>query len=266
MRLNSKNIIVLGIVNATPDSFSDGGMNDPVEHAAFLLKNGADAVDIGGESTRPGAAEVPEREELARILPVIREIRRMFPDTLISVDTRKAAVAEAALREGADWINDISGGTFQPEIMSVVASAGGAYIAGHTRGLPENMLEKRFTEYPDGVIDEVMAFWRDSAAKAVAAGIAPGKIMVDPGFGFAKERKDNMEMAEKFHLFVEQQPYPVCAGVSRKRFLAPELSPLERGEISSRLEVELAAAGAAVIRTHDPVNFRKYALERESRC
>ena len=255
--LNNKKPLLLGIVNITPDSFSDGGTYSPVEHGLLLAKQGARVLDLGAESTRPGAAEVAADVELKRLMPVLTELRKLLPDVPLSVDTRKAAVAEAALAAGAAWINDVSGGVFDPAVMQIAARYNAVYIVGHSRGTPADMLTDKYTEYPDGVIAHVLDFWHMQAEKALAGGIKAENIIVDPGFGFAKLRETNMEMAERFDELVANQPYRICAGVSRKRFLAPDLPPAARGGLSSRMEVELAHKGAAVIRTHDPAGFLK---------
>ncbi len=256
--LKNKRPLLLGIVNATPDSFSDGGAYSPVEHGCLLVEQGADVLDVGGESTRPGAAEIPVETELERLLPVIKNLRELLPHVSISVDTRKAAVARAVLEAGAAWINDVSGGTFDPEIMNVAAGCNAVYVIGHSRGVPADMLTEAFTSYPGGVVPHVLEFWKQQAGKALACGIKAENIVVDPGFGFAKLQETNMEMAEKFEELVAAQPYRVCAGVSRKRFLAPGLAPLERQEAGSRLEAKLAACGAAIFPTLDPAGFFRF--------
>ena len=240
-----KKTLVLGIVNATPDSFSDGGAYDPVEHAADLAAAGADALDVGGESTRPGFTEVPEEEELKRVMPVVTKLRVLYPGLPISVDTRKSRVAAAALEAGADWINDVSGGSYDPEILKVTAAGDAVFIIGHDSRLHQSGAG-------GGIADEVLACWRELFSRALDAGIKPENIMVDPGFGFGKSVSENLELVRDFRRLVAGSPAGICVGVSRKRFLGPELAPLERAEATRRLEAELAEAGARVIRTHDP--------------
>lgn len=241
-----KTPLILGIVNATPDSFSDGGAYDPVEHAADLVAAGADALDVGGESTRPGFTEVPVEEELRRVMPVVTKLRMLYPKLPISVDTRKSRVAAAALEAGADWINDVSGGSFDPEILKVTAAGSAVFIIGHDSRLHHS------GSVGGGIADEILACWRELFSRAFDAGIKPENIMVDPGFGFGKSVSENLEIVRDFRKLAAGSPADICVGVSRKRFLGPERAPLERAEATGRLEAELAAAGARVIRTHDP--------------
>ncbi len=251
-----KKPLILGIVNATPDSFSDGGAYDPAEHAGRLLEAGADALDVGGESTRPGFTEVPEEEELRRVIPVVERLRSRQPELTISVDTRKSRVAARALEAGANWINDVSGGSYDPEILQVAAKRDAVFIIGH---------DSRIHHAPPGtggIAEAVLACWRELCSRALAAGIRAENIMVDPGFGFGKEVGDNLALVRDFGRLVSGSPAKICVGVSRKRFLGPERKPLERAEATGRLEAELARAGADVIRTHDPENFFKNFGER----
>ena len=255
----SKKPLILGIVNATPDSFSDGGTYDPAEHADRLLETGADALDVGGESTRPGFTEVPEEEELRRVIPVVERLRSLYPNLTISVDTRKSRVAARALEAGANWINDVSGGSYDPEILQVAAAGNALFLIGH---------DSRIHHAPPGtgggIAEAVLACWRELVSRALAAGIRAENIMVDPGFGFGKEVGDNLALVRDFGKLVAGSPAKICVGVSRKRFLGPERKPLERAEATRRLEAELAAAGADVIRTHDPEAFRQAFRERMS--
>jgi dihydropteroate synthase len=183
---------VWGIVNVTPDSFSDGGRwLDPdaaVRHGLDLVSEGADVLDVGGESTRPGATRVPDEEELSRVLPVVRGLRAAGVTVPISVDTRKSAVAAAALDAGATIVNDVSGGTFDAKMLPLVASRGAGIVLMHARGTPETM--QREATYAD-VVEEVRA-WLDARARdAEFAGVAPARIWVDPGIGFGKTAEHN---------------------------------------------------------------------------
>ena len=204
--------VVMGIVNATPDSFSDGGSYDPAEQAAQLLQHGADILDIGGESTRPGAAEVPVAEEIARILPVIRAMAAKAP---ISVDTRKATVAAAALSAGAALINDVSGFDFDPDLPALIAQTDAPICLMHAQGLPENMQDN--PRYNDVLLDVYDAL-ETRIRRAVDAGIKRQRIVIDPGIGFGKTLDHNLAILRRISLY-HGLGCPVLLGVSRKRFI-----------------------------------------------
>ena len=207
---------VMGIVNVTPDSFSDGGLHATAGAALAqgraLVAAGAEILDIGGESTRPGAAEVPVSEEIARILPVIEGLARTAP---LSVDTRKARVAEAALRAGAGIVNDVSALTFDPALAGVVAAEGAPVILMHAQGSPETMQDD--PRYDDVLLDVYEALAARVAA-AEAAGIARDRIVIDPGIGFGKTQDHNLALMRGLTLF-HGLGLPVLLGVSRKRFI-----------------------------------------------
>lgn len=208
--------LLMGIVNATPDSFSDGGRSREatIRHCLQLLEDGADILDIGGESTRPGAGEVPVSEELERVMPVLTELRALRPDCRISVDTRKAAVAEAALAAGAEIVNDVSGLAFDPEMASVISGHHAAVILGHTRGTPQEMMTH--CSYADPV-REVISELQETASRAAAAGIGPEKMWFDPGIGFAKTSGQSWELLR--HVDELAVLGPLVIGHSRKSFL-----------------------------------------------
>jgi dihydropteroate synthase len=239
------------VLNVTPDSFSDGGRFFDVEHAVAharaLVRDGADAIDVGGESTRPNAEPVTQAEELRRVLPVIESIRGLAP---ISIDTTKAVVAEAALAAGATIVNDVSGATADPEMLRVVAEHDAAIILMHRKGTPRTM--DRLARYHDVVL-EVRRFLRERAAAAVAAGVARDAIAIDPGIGFAKTHSHNLILLKRLGEIVSLG-YPVVVGVSRKRFLG---RLLEDAPPEARLEGTVAAsllalaAGARIVRVHD---------------
>ncbi|MCB2211023.1 dihydropteroate synthase [bacterium] len=244
--------LVMGIVNVTPDSFHDGGRHNTVdaaiEHGLRLVDEGALVLDIGGESTRPGAAEVSEAEELERVLPVLSALKRRV-NVPVSVDTWKASVAEQALAAGADWINDISGGVRDPRILSVVAEAGVPYVAMHMRGTPATM--QTLTEYDD-LIAEVKAYFVDRLQAFEAAGGQREMLILDPGIGFAKKPSDNYTLLANLAEFRELG-LPLLVGPSRKSFLK-----LAGGEdTADRLPGTMAAiticalAGVEVVRVHD---------------
>ena len=215
----------MGIVNVTPDSFSDGGMFEDAEaavkHGLRLLEEGADVLDVGGESTRPGSDPVGAEEEERRVLPVLEGLRREAPEAVLSVDTRKAAVAEGALAAGADVVNDISAGA-DPAMWRVAAAAGAGMVLMHMQGEPETMqADPRY----DDVVAEVRAFLAARLETAVAAGIGRDRLCVDPGIGFGKNLEHNLDLLRAIGSFRELG-VPVLVGVSRKRFVG-ELSGAE---------------------------------------
>jgi dihydropteroate synthase len=245
--------LVMGIVNVTPDSFSDGGMFDDtdaaVKHGLRLLEDGADLLDVGGESTRPGSDPVSAQEERARVLPVLQGIRRGAPNAVLSIDTRKAEVAREALGAGADVVNDIAAGA-DPEMFRAVADAGAGMVLMHMQGEPKTMQhEPRY----DDVVTEVRTFLDDRIEAAVSAGIGRDQLSVDPGIGFGKRLEHNVELLRAVGSFRELDA-AVLAGVSRKRFLG-ELSgvddPAERLEGTLAAVVWCAAQGVDVVRVHD---------------
>ena len=245
---------VMGIVNATGDSFSEGAASAPetaVGRALKLLDDGADLLDIGGESTRPGSRAVTEEEELARVLPVLKAVRRARPGIVCSIDTRHAAVAAAALEAGAEIVNDVSMLRNAPELAELTARYGAALILCHSRGTPETMQSPEFCSYPDGVAVTVARELAEAEKLAVAAGVAPENILLDPGFGFAKTAEQNWELAARLALIAP--PEKLLIGLSRKRFLGEltgEKDPMRRGGATLAVEL-LLSARAAVVRTHD---------------
>lgn len=243
----------MGILNVTPDSFSDGGCYvDPghaVEHAIEMARAGAHIIDIGGESTRPGADEVSSEDELSRVLPVIRALRGKL-DRPISIDTRKASVARAALDEGATIVNDVSAMEFDPAMAKTVADARAAVILMHMRGTPATM--KRMARYRD-VVGEVREYLAGRARAAIAAGIARSRIILDPGIGFAKTATHNLQLISALPRLCKLG-YPVLAGISRKRFVGTIAGESDTDLLfGTAAAVALAiAGGAAIVRVHDP--------------
>ena len=239
--------LLMGIVNVTPDSFSDGGrsFDASCQHALQLLADGADILDIGGESTRPGAGEVPVAEELDRVMPVLTKLRELRPDCRISVDIRKAAVAEAALQAGAEIINDVSGFAFDPAMAEVAARHGAAVILGHTRGTPQEMTAHCC--YTD-VVREVTAELRRSGAAAAAAGVKPEKIWFDPGIGFAKTAEQSWELLR--HLEELAELGPLVVGHSRKSFLGYPAGA-DREFASAAVTMQLRMQNVFAVRVHD---------------
>ena len=242
----------MGIVNCTPDSFSDGGQHPDaaaaVAHGQRMATEGATWLDVGGESTRPGAAEVPVDDELARVLPVVRELAAA--GHAVSIDTRKASVAEAALEAGAMMVNDVSAGRHDPAILEVTASAGALYTAMHSRATPADM--QRAPRYDD-VVAEVREELADALARAAAAGIAPDRLVLDPGFGFAKDDGHNLTLLARLDE-LHDLGAPLLVGLSRKRTLGHVTGRVDPGErlAASVAAVALAVAhGAALVRVHD---------------
>jgi len=243
----------MGVLNATPDSFSDGGLHaDPSRAAAAavrMVEAGAAILDIGAESTRPGATAVPADEERARLLPVLRAVRAAVR-VPISVDTRKAAVARAALDAGADVVNDVSAGTFDPAMLPTCAAAGVPVVLMHMQGTPATM--QRDPRYGD-VVAEVAGFLAGRAAAAERAGVAHAAIVVDPGIGFGKTTEHNCLLLARLDL-VAALGYPVLVGVSRKGFVGALLGGRPPGErlLGTAAAVAMAVAGGArIVRVHD---------------
>ncbi|ATB40218.1 dihydropteroate synthase [Cystobacter fuscus] len=250
---------VMGVVNVTPDSFSDGGRylraEDAVAHGLRLAEAGADVLDVGAETTRPGSAPVPAEEQLARLLPVIEGLR-VRTDVPLSVDTTLAAVAREALRAGVVLVNDISGFRFDPELPRVTAEAGAACCLMHIQGTPETM---QLAPHYEDVVDEVLAFLEEGVARAVAAGIPRERVLVDPGIGFGKTLGHNLFLLRRLGE-LRVLGLPVLVGTSRKSFLGK----LAGGRpVDQRLAATLgsvatvAAAGDAdFVRVHDVTEAR----------
>jgi len=249
--------LLMGILNVTPDSFSDGAKYDQpeiaVEHAIAMERAGADLLDIGGESTRPGSAEIPASEELNRILPVLEGLRGKLKIP-ISVDTRRAAVAELAIRAGAQVINDVSGLKYDPRIAEIAAKYGVPLILTHMRGEPRTMQKGSFAR--DVVLDVIKGL-RDSAAKARKAGVARSQIVVDPGIGFGKGHAQNYELLRKLPRLASLG-YPLLVGTSRKGFLGATLArdgkpaaPNQRIWGTAAAVTASILGGAHIVRVHD---------------
>jgi dihydropteroate synthase len=214
---------IFGILNVTPDSFSDGGnfvsTDAAIAQADRMISEGADAVDVGGESTRPGAQPVPVREELKRVLPVIRGIRSRWSDIPISIDTVKAQVAKAALAEGASIVNDVSGMSLDPEMPAVCAEAGCSVVLMHSRGSVADMASYESAVYGDDPVGEIISELEESVQLAQSAGIHPARIAVDPGIGFSKKTGHSLAVLVELPRIVALG-YPVFIGASRKRVIA----------------------------------------------
>ncbi len=258
---------ILAILNVTPDSFSDGGTyatpEAVAEAAALALRDGADGLDVGGESTRPGARRVPAAEQIRRIVPAIRAIRSAVgPAPPMSVDTTLAEVAAAALDTGADAINDVSAGTEDARMLDLAARRGAGVILMHRLAPPQqDSYSDRYATPPDysaggGVVAVVRQFLADRAAAALAAGIAPEGIVLDPGLGFGKTVDQNLELIARTGELAALG-YPILSGASRKSFvgrvsgLGAESSPLQRVHGSVALSVVHWSRGASIFRVHD---------------
>jgi dihydropteroate synthase len=244
---------LMGILNVTPDSFSDGGEFDNLESALLqaqqMIEQGADLIDIGGQSTRPGAAEISLGEELERVIPVIKQLRQKT-SIPISIDTTKAKVAQAAIEAGADIVNDISGGTFEPEMFSTVAKLDTPIILMHLRGNPQTM--QQLTDYQD-LIGEISSFLDNQIESAIAAGIKREQIIIDPGIGFAKTYQQNIQLIQKLSEF-KSFNLPILVGVSRKSFIGHILNkknPKERVWGTAAACCGAIAQKADILRVHD---------------
>ena len=256
----------MGVLNVTPDSFSDGGRwADPevaVARARELIAQGADIIHIGGESTRPGAQRVDVDTEISRVLPVVRALLADGTDgsagsAIVSVDTIHAATAEAAIDAGAHIINDVSGGLADPAMHALIARAGVVYVCQHWRGDPETM--DRLTDYPGGVVAGVEAELRERLAELDAAGVDRSQVVLDPGLGFAKTHEQSWELLAATARLIADLGQPLLVGSSRKRFLAQaaeaDATPVQRDAVTAATTALAAAAGAWAVRVHEvPAN------------
>ena len=247
-----RDTLIMGILNVTPDSFSDGGkfihLDKALSQAQYMEKNGADIIDIGGESTRPGAISVSVKEEINRTIPVIEEIRK-FSNISISIDTYKSEVAEKALLAGADFINDISGFTFDSRMMEIVKKFDVPVVLMHIKGTPQDMQTN--PTYID-VIKDLLEYFSFQIKKTLDFGIKKEQIIIDPGIGFGKQLNDNFILIRRLKEF-SKLGFPILIGPSRKSFIGLTLDvPSE-----NRLEGTLAAVsvgilnGASIVRVHD---------------
>lgn len=267
MKFDLNNItkpLIMGILNVTPDSFSDGGhyldAHAALQQAATMVQEGADIIDIGGESTRPGSDPVTAEEQLNRVIPVISGIREHYGDKpFISIDTTLTKVAKAALIAGADMINDVSGGLDDPTMFNLVAQNKRAYVLMHRQGISKTMQDN---PYYDNVVSEVIAFLKERVELALAAGIGKDRIILDPGIGFGKRRQDNLNLLAHLDRLVALG-FPVLLGASRKRFMGAILDVSEPSGLVTATAVTTALgimAGVKIFRVHD-VRENKQALE-----
>ncbi|MFN8614817.1 MAG: dihydropteroate synthase [Vampirovibrionales bacterium] len=252
---------LMGILNLTPDSFSDGGqwftpsdgmnLNAVVAHAQWLIKHGCTVLDVGGESTRPGAVTVSVEDELQRVLPAITALRQAFPHVALSIDTRKAAVAQAALKAGASIINDVSGLTYDAEMVRVVAESKATLVLMHSQGTPQTM---QHHPHYTCVVSEVREFLQRQSQWAISHGVKQNAIVWDVGFGFGKTTEHNCQLLANLHTFTGHG-YPVLLGTSRKSFLTlgnTTPPPAERDTLTAATVWHGYAQGCSWFRVHNP--------------
>jgi dihydropteroate synthase len=244
--------LIMGVLNVTPDSFSDGGLwfdeNDAIAHGREMIEQGAAIIDVGGESTRPGAVPVPATEELRRVLPVVQALAASS-DVPISIDTRKPDVAARAIEAGATIINDTAGEEADPRMDAVVLESGAAIVVMHSRGTPATM--KSLTDYSD-VVDDVRAWLDERARSLIAGGVSPESIALDPGIGFAKSPEQSLLLLNRLEDILAIG-YPVVVGTSRKSFIGAtlDLPEDERLEGTAASVAWAVAKGSHIVRVHD---------------
>lgn len=242
---------VMGIINITPDSFYDGGKykdeNEIISQVETMLANGANFIDIGAYSSRPGADLVDESEELARIIPILKLLLKTFPDILISIDTYRSRVADECLSLGAAIINDISAGNLDPNMLEIVGKHRAPYIMMHMKGTPGTM--QGMTNY-ENLLGEILYYFSEKVALARAAGI--NDIIIDPGFGFAKTLEQNYEILKKFNL-LHTMDLPILTGVSRKSMIYRLLETTPKNALngSTALHMYSLTKGSHILRVHD---------------
>jgi len=246
---------VMGVLNVTPDSFSDGGefnrLETAIAHAQYLVNQGVDVLDIGGQSTRPGSPQISLDEELNRVIPVIETLRELpepYGTIPVSIDTTRSEIATAAVEAGADWVNDISGGDFDEQMLATVAQLGVPIILMHMRGTPETM--QQLTDYED-LIGEIVAVLEEKIQKALKAGIK--EIIIDPGIGFAKTYNQNLEILRQIPR-LRELGCPVLIGPSRKSFIGHILNqpdPKQRVWGTAAACCAAISGGADLVRVHD---------------
>jgi len=252
--------LIMGILNVTPDSFSDGGefssKAEALSHALEMIEDGADIIDIGGESTRPGSKPVSEDEEINRVIPIIKDLRKATENP-ISIDTYKSKVAVAAIEAGANIINDISGGIFDSKMKELVAKSGLPFVMMHIKGTPRDM--QKNPEYKD-IIKEITEYFLDSIDNLNKAGAKREQIILDPGIGFGKQTEHNLEIMNRLDEFAELD-LPILMGVSRKSVIGNVLDlPVDKRTFGTAATVTAnIMKGAHIIRVHDVKEMRQVA-------
>jgi dihydropteroate synthase len=261
---------LMGVINVTPDSFSDGGQFSSItaacQQAAQFVQAGADILDIGGESTRPGATAVSSDQELERVIPVIQGIRQLGLKTPISIDTTKATVAKAAIEAGANIVNDISGGIFDPEMLKTVALLGVPIALMHMRGTPATM--QQLTDYQD-LVTEVGDFLEERINIALNCGIDRSNIIIDPGIGFAKTFQQSIDLLKNLSILHRRCQLPLLVGVSRKSFIGQILQqpdPQQRVWGTAAACCVAIANGADILRVHDVAAMHDVRLVADALC
>lgn len=246
--------VIMGILNLTSNSFSDGGefLDEALalEHASLMIKEGAKIIDIGAESTAPGRKEVAADEQIKLLVPIIKKIRAQYPEILISVDTRSAKVAREAVLVGADIINDVSSFNFDPQILDVAVETGKKFVIMHSRGTPETM--NSLADY-ENIVDEVYFELKQKCDLAISKGLKPENIIIDPGFGFAKNAKHNLALMARIEEF-KSLGFEILAGTSRKRFLASfsdTKNIKDRDDVTAVTSFFFAQAEIDIIRVHN---------------
>jgi dihydropteroate synthase len=249
--------VIMGILNVTPDSFYDGGFYDNekkvLRQVKKMIDQGARIIDVGGYSSRPGADDITANLELERVLPIVKLIKENFPEVLISIDTFRSEVAKQCVKNGADIVNDISGGSLDSKMFEIVADLGVPYIMMHMRGNPSNMMNK--TDY-ENVINEIEEYFKQKIELAKSFGV--NNIIIDPGFGFSKTTEQNFNILNNLN-FLNKLDKPLLIGVSRKSMIYKTLgiSPIDSLNGSTVLHTISLLKGAKIIRTHDVKEARE---------
>ena len=255
----------MGVLNVTPDSFSDGGqfneINSAILHVDKMIKNGADIIDIGGESTKPGSEPVSANEESKRIVPLIRTIKNEYKDILISVDTYKSSVAKKAIEAGADFVNDISGLTFDDEMVSLLAQRNIPVVIMHINGKPKTMQKNIL--YSD-LVSDIKRFFNKQCNHAINSGIKESNIMIDPGIGFGKTFDHNFTLLKRLKEF-EDLGFPILIGPSRKAFIGDVLNLPSNERVEGTIAAIVAGIlnGANIIRVHDVKEIKRATIVTE---
>ena len=255
----------MGVLNVTPDSFSDGGqfneINSAILHVDKMIKNGADIIDIGGESTKPGSEPVSANEESKRIVPVIKSIKNEYKDVLISVDTYKSSVAKKAIEAGADFVNDISGLTFDDEMVSLLAQRNIPVVIMHINGKPKTMQKNIL--YSD-LVSDIKRFFNKQCNHAINSGIKESNIMIDPGIGFGKTFDHNFTLLKRLKEF-EDLGFPILIGPSRKAFIGDVLNLPSNERVEGTIATIVAGIlnGANIIRVHDVKEIKRATIVTE---